>query len=244
MITEGLIIIDNDDILQGNSQNFIGRLAPNLNSRYIWLETVILEHNFYNIGPYSDRFFFMLNTPTIHITPLTDDEYDLAMLSAELNAEFMAGGILLSTAPLPNGHIRFTNGYPFDVTLRFDLMPDLAYILGFPTVSTIIPTVGMIISPFVTTFNLFPDLFLEASGLIHAGAYMGSQVTNDIMASIPVNVPFGETIAYKQDHPRYFRINPNISSWNIRILDEKRREVKLNNSKVIVTLAFGYDKAE
>lgn len=245
IITEGFLIVNNLDAIQGVSQSFVDRISPNLNSKYIWVESIVIEHQYYNIGPYTNQFFFqVLNMPNppIDTALLTDDEYDLNQLSAEFNATFLFDGIFLMVNPTANGHIAIQNNYLTNVVIRFDLMPDLAYIMGWTPIQIIINPGTQELSPYPTDFNPFPILFIEATGLIPSASYFGVNPINNIIAIIPVNAAFGETITFKQDHPRYFKINPNVSSFSIRILDDKRREINLNNGKAILTFNFGHQQ--
>jgi len=237
MITEGHLILTNNTSLSGTPQNFTGRITSSINSKILWVESVVIEHSFYNIDKYNDRFFYVLNTPDIQSVPIIHDEYDLGTLCGELNAEFAIAVEPFTFTPTANGHVVINQGHPYDVVIRFDLMPDIAYMLGFDPIPVTILMGFFVVSPHVSKFNLIPCLYVD-SNLIPASSYFGDSNIFNIIACVPVNQPFGSLIIFKQDYPRYFKINPNVNSFRIRILDDKQREVNLNGGKVIINLMY------
>jgi len=208
------------------------------------VKSVSFPNNQYNITSDNNGLDFEAITPgnETHTAVLDVGYYTVSQLMVEMKAKI--------DALLPSGTIAFTLN---PTTYKIDYTVTGYTSIQFFATSTVGKSIGLLVDTAVaasSTFDSIPYLYGLTNVYVHSTAVGennlvdGDVENHDIIAEIPVNVPFGELVHYQSNDDELDSINyrslRNFNNVKIELKDLDNNLLKLNQGDVVILLKLYY----
>jgi hypothetical protein len=199
-------------IKQVVTENFIRTIQPGLNDVFAVLVNgtsyeTLLPSRYYTV----DTLVAALNTFLATINPALQLTYDYDFRLLSINIPVATSFAFVS--PQLNISYQYRNDYPS----RYDRLLSM---LGFLGQSNTVYTGATVISA-TNEINLKYTSSIRLVTNQHCNVVGTDDENQQVLISIPITVPFGETIAYEPAQPRTFAFNSNVfDSFRISVVDD------------------------
>jgi len=227
-------------------------------------------HRFYNINSYNNRFRFWTGIPS---GQSLDSKYDLATndalgtrydlvipenqytffdLVVELNNQISSTGVPITCIREPTSQQVLqmeTTGprvsFYGSQLLRTGEPSGLSELLGFDSgkIYDIYPGTPLL-APYIPKLEGTRFISIHSRALAPINGLDATGISNNLLCSFPVNVPYGTNEIYQNSNPRsdliLYKTERNISSIDIRIRDEHGRPLSNQNGTLTLVLNIIY----
>lgn len=233
--------IDSKNRTSGSHEDFVVHLNENdfHEAKYVQLKDISFPNTMYNITSSNNELNWVDGNTVEYSLLVPVGYYTADELASYINAETS------TNATYTNSTIQFTNNrktrtFTISNTATFHLLPTstILDIIGFPNPSVVNVSIHTGTQPYNMLTTKYVHV-LSSKLAEHDSMITSSNVKYPVIATIPVNAPFGYLISKSEektsaDESRH-NSNVNLSTIDIKLVDDDFKTIQLNGSGVIMT---------